>query len=189
MQCPSFFSDHYEVSSKNDLTLTLQVAHNYNVTIPVHFTSSNISTSTISKFKFPIKPPEPNRVQDKRSTLQVFQDMIGILGDTPKINYKFYMDLLLKRDSGQPEINEDGIELSTELIKKAIKEFSPNLEKMKSDYLKGLSSDIITQHVKLSLTDPAAVLQGPLFFLKANIPDSHLPLHNIPWAICHLYAY
>ena len=106
--------------------------------------------------------------------------MIGILGDTPKINYKYYMDLLLKRDSGQPEINEDGIELSTELIKKAIKEFSPKLEKMKSDYLKNLSSDIITQHVKLSIPSPGAVLQGPLLFLKANIPDSHLPLYSIP---------
>ena len=118
MQCPSLFSDHSEVCSDGDSTLTVQVAHNSNVFIPVHFTSSRINTSSISKFKFPIRPPEPNRVQDKRSTLQIFQDMIGILGDTPKVNYKFYMDLLLKRDSGVPEINENGVELSTELIKK-----------------------------------------------------------------------
>ena len=157
MKCPSFFSDRSEVCNENDSTLTLQVAHNSNVVIPVHFTSSRINTSSISKFKFPIRPPEPNKVQDKRSTLQIFQDMLGILGDTPKVNYKFYMDLLLKRDSGLQEINENGVELSTELIKKAIKEFSPTLAKMKADYLKELSSDIVTQHVKLSLRDPGAV--------------------------------
>ena len=106
--------------------------------------------------------------------------MLGIMGDTPKISYKFYLDLLLKRDSGQSEINEDGVELSSELIKKAIKEFSPTLEKMKSNYFKNLESDIITQHVKLSSPSPGAVPQGPLLFLRANIPDSHLPLHNIP---------
>ena len=180
MKCPSLFSDHSEVCSEGDSTLTLQVAHNSNVIIPVHFTSSRINTSSISKFKFPIRPPEPNRVQDKRSTLQIFQDMIGILGDTPKVNYKFYMDLLLKRESGLQEINENGVELSTELIKKAITEFSPTLAKMKADYLRDLSSDIVTQHVKLSLPDPGAATQGPLLFLEATVPDSHLPLHSIP---------
>ena len=54
--------------------------------------------------------------------------MIGILGDTPKVNYKFYMDLLLKRDSAIQETDENGVELSTELIKKSIKEFSPTLQ-------------------------------------------------------------
>ena len=51
--------------------------------------------------------------------------MVGILSDTPKLGYKFYMDLLLKRDSAVPEIDETGVELSTELIRKAIKQFSP----------------------------------------------------------------
>ena len=106
--------------------------------------------------------------------------MLGILGDTPKKNYKFYLDLLLKRDSGQPEINEDGIELSSELIKRSIKEFSPTLEKMKSEYFQNLESNIVNQHVKLSIPSPGAVPQGPLLFLKSTIPDSNLPLHNIP---------
>ena len=131
MQCPSLFSDHSEVCSDGDSTLTVQVAHNSNVVIPVHFTSSCINTSSITKFKFPIRPPEPNRVQDKRYTLQIFQDMIRILGDTPKVNYKFYMGLLLKRDSGLPEINKYGVELSTELIKKLLKNFPPPLQKGK----------------------------------------------------------
>ena len=48
--------------------------------------------------------------------------MIGILNDTPKLNYKFYLDILLKRDSGIPEINKNGVELSTELIRKATKD-------------------------------------------------------------------
>jgi hypothetical protein len=180
MKCPSFFSDHYEANSKNNSTLVLQVAHKSHITIPVHFTSSSISTSTVSKFKFPLKPPPANRIQDKRKVLQIFQDMLGILGDTPKKNYKFYLDILLKRDSGQPEINEDGIELSSELIKRSIKEFSPTLEKMKSEYFKNLESNIVNQHVKLSIPSPGAVPQGPLLFLKSTIPDSNLPLHNIP---------
>ena len=51
---------------------------------------------------------------------------------------------------------------------------------MKADYLRDLSSDIVTQHVKLSLPDPGAAIQGPLLFLEATVPDSHLPLHSIP---------
>ena len=57
--------------------------------------------------------------------------MLGILNDTPKLNFKFYLDLLLKRDSGVPEINNDGVELSCELIRKAVKDFEPTLIKMK----------------------------------------------------------
>ena len=106
--------------------------------------------------------------------------MIGILNDTPKLNYKFYLDILLKRDSGIPEINKNGVELSTELIRKAIKDYAPTLEKLKKTYFQGISSDIVTLHVKLSLPGPNAVLQGPLLFLKATIPDCPVPLHNIP---------
>ena len=51
---------------------------------------------------------------------------------------------------------------------------------MKEDYFKTISENVITQHVKLSLPGPTAVLQGPLLFLRANIPGSSAPLHNIP---------
>ena len=93
--------------------LNVQVANDSNIVIPIHFTTSSIHLSSVSKFKFPIRPPEPNHVQDKRSTLHIFQDMLGILNDTPKLNFKFYLDLLLNRDSGMPEINTDGVELSS----------------------------------------------------------------------------
>ena len=110
--------------------------------IPVHFTSTTIDTASVNKFKFPLKTPPPNKIQDKRPVLQIFQDMLSILGDTPRPNYKFYLDLLLKRDSSLPEIDKDGIELSTELIKKSIKEFAPKLEGMKANYLENIEQNI-----------------------------------------------
>ena len=180
MECPTLISENSQTSSLGDSTLSVQVANDSNIVIPVNFSSSSIHLSSVSKFKFPIQPPEPNRVQDKRSTLHIFQDMLGILNDTPKLNYKFYLDLLLKRDSGIPEINTDGVELSTELIKKAVKEYKPVLAKMKETYFNEISDNVITQHVKLSLPGPNAVLQGPLLFLRANIPGCSAPLHNIP---------
>ena len=50
--------------------------------------------------------------------------MLGILNDCPKLNFKFYLDLLLKRDSGVPEIDKEGVELSSDLIRKAVKDFA-----------------------------------------------------------------
>ena len=44
--------------------------------------------------------------------MNILQDMLGILNDCPKHNFKFYLVLLLKQDSGLPEIKEEGIELS-----------------------------------------------------------------------------
>ena len=156
------------------------MAHGSHVEIPVHFTSTTINTASVNKFKFPLKTPPPNKIQDKRPVLQIFQDMLSILGDTPRPNYKFYLDLLLKRDSSLPEIDKDGIELSTELIKKSIKEFAPKLEGMKANYLENIEKNIVTNHVKLSLPSPEEIPQGPLIFLKATIPDSNLPSHNLP---------
>ena len=106
--------------------------------------------------------------------------MLGILNDTPKLNFKFYLDLLLKRDSGVPKINNDGVELSCELIRKAVKDFEPTLIKMKEEYFKTISANVVIQHVKLSLPGPTAVLQGPLLFIRANVPGSSAPLLNIP---------
>ena len=80
--CPSLFSETSQIFSFGDSTLSVQVADDSNVIIPVHFSSSSIHLSSVLKFKFPIRPPEPNRIQDKRSTLNIFQDMIGILNDT-----------------------------------------------------------------------------------------------------------
>ena len=88
------------------------------INIPVQSPSN-----TTVKFKFPITPPPPNKIQDERNIITIFQDMIGILSDTPKLGYMFYVDLLLKRDSGLPEIDSNGVELSTSLIRQAIKEF------------------------------------------------------------------
>ena len=131
MECPNLISENSELYSSGDSSYTVQVANDSNIVIPIHFTTSSIHLSSVSKFKFPIRPPEPNHVQDKRSTLHIFQDMLGILNDTPKLNFKFYLDLLLKRDSGMPEINTDGVELSSEFIRKAGKDFEPTLIKMK----------------------------------------------------------
>ena len=101
----------------------MQVATDANTMIPIHFTTSSVHQSSVQKFKFPIKPPPPNNIQDKRSTLHIFQDMLGILNDIPKLNFKFYFDLLLKRDSGVSKINTDGVELSCDLRRKAVKYF------------------------------------------------------------------
>ena len=106
--------------------------------------------------------------------------MLGILNDTPKLNFKFYLDLLLNRDSGVPEIDTDGVKLSCDLIRKAVKDFAPTLDKMKEDYFSTISANVITQHVKLSLPGPTAVLQGPILFIRGNVPSSSVPLLNIP---------
>ena len=113
MECPNLISENSELYSSGDFSLTVQVANDSNIVIPIHFTTSSIHLSSVYKFKFPIHPPEPNHVQDKRFTLHIFQDMLGILNDTPKLNFKFYLDLLPKRDSGMPEINTNGVELSS----------------------------------------------------------------------------
>ena len=60
-------------------------------------------------FKYPIKPPPPNVIQDGRTKYQVLLDMISILENRPKQNFKFYQDLLLRRDSSSPDIDENGI--------------------------------------------------------------------------------
>ena len=93
-------------------------------TIPVQSPSGS---STTVKFKFPIAPPPPNKIQDERVPVAIFQDMLGILNDTPKRDYKYYMDLLLKRDSGLPEIDSNGIELSSAMIRQAVKDFEPKI--------------------------------------------------------------
>ena len=107
MECPTLLSELSEPSSPSQSILTVQVAAETQITIPVHFTSSVVHQSTVTKFKFPIRPPAPNNIQDRRSTLNILQDMLGILNDCQKLNFKFYLDLLLKRDSGLPEINDD----------------------------------------------------------------------------------
>ena len=152
-KCPSYFSDKYQPILNNS-SIIHQVAHGTHVEIPVHFTSTTINTASVQKFKFPLKTPPPNKTQDKRTVLQIFQDMLSILGDTPRQNYKFYLDLLLKRDSSLPEIDKNGIELSSDLIRKSIKEFAPELESMKSNYLKNVEKNIVTNYVKLSLPNP-----------------------------------
>ena len=158
----------------------MQVAAVAQITIPVHFTTSAVHQSSVQKFKFPIRPPAPNHIQDRWSTLNIFQDMLGILNDCPKLNFKFYLDFLLKRDSGVPEIDTEGVELSSDLIRKAVKDFTPTLQKMKEDYFSKINANVTTQHVKLSLPVPAAVLQGPLLFICGNIPSSSAPHINIP---------
>ena len=180
MECPTLITEISEPCSSIQFTLTVQVATDANIMIPVHFTTSSVHQSSVQKFKFPIKPPAPNHIQDKQSTLHIFQDMLGILNDTPKLNFKFYLDLLLNRNSGVPEIDTDGVKLSCDLIRKAVKDFEPTLDKMKEDYFSTITANVITQHVKLSLPGPTAVLQGPLLFLHAHIPGSSAPLHNIP---------
>ena len=92
MECSNLISEVSEPCTSGDSTLTVQVANDSNIVIPIHFTTSSIHLSSVQKFKFPIRPPEPNHVQDKRSTLHIFQDMLGILNDTPKLNFKFYLD-------------------------------------------------------------------------------------------------
>ena len=151
----------------------MQVANDSNIFIPIHFTTSSIHLSSVQIFKFPIRPPEPNHVQDKRFTLHIFQDMLGILNDTPKLNFKFYLDLLLKRDSGVPEINTDGVELSSELICKAVKDYEPKLIKMKEEYFKTISENVIIQHVKLSLLAPLLCCKDHFFF---SVQMSSVPL-------------
>ena len=106
--------------------------------------------------------------------------MLGILSDTPKLGYKYYIDLLLKRDSGLPEIDLNGVELSTSLIRQAIKDFEPTLTHMKNEYLNNIERTVVSQHVKLSLPGTKAIPQGPLMFVKARIPDSKLPTHGFP---------
>ena len=51
---------------------------------------------------------------------------------------------------------------------------------MKEDYFSTISANVSTQHVKLSLPGPTAVLQGPLLFICGNVPSSSSPLLNIP---------
>ena len=89
-------------------------------TIPVQSPSGS---NTTVKFKFPIAPPPPNKIQDERIPVDIFTDMLGILNDTPKRGFKFYMDILLKRDSSLPEIDENGVELSSAMIRQAVKDF------------------------------------------------------------------
>ena len=98
--------------------------------------------------------------------------MLGILNDTPKRDYKFYMDLLLKRDSGLPEIDSNGIELSSAMIRQAVKDFEPKISAMKDEYLNNIGRNIVTHHVKLTLPDCKVVPQGPLMFVKAQVIDS-----------------
>ena len=155
------------------------MANNLDVEVPVYFQSIYVNTTSIQKFKFPLKTPPPNKIQDTRTVFQIFQDMLGILNDTPKVNYKFYIDMLLKRDSSVPEINSDGIELSTELIRKAIKDFAPQLKEMKSNYLKNIQDNVIVQNVSLNIPPPGSVPPGPLLFLKSTIPSSKCPQHQI----------
>ena len=158
-----------------DFSLISQVAVNSIVNIPIQ-SSSNSTT----KFKFPITPPPHNKIQDERSPITIFQDMLGILSDTPKLSYKYYIDLLLKRDSGLPEIDSNGVELSASLIRQAIKDFEPTLTHMKNEYLNNIERTVVSQHVKLSLPGSKAIPQGPLMFVKASIPDSGLPTHGFP---------
>jgi hypothetical protein len=106
--------------------------------------------------------------------------MLGILSDTPKHGYKFYMDLLLKRDSGLPEIDCNGVEISTAMIRQAVKDFEPKLASMKNEYLNNVNINIVSQHVKLSLPDSKAIPQGPLMFVGASAPDSESPQQSFP---------
>jgi hypothetical protein len=163
------------VHSQEDFSLISQVAVNTIVNIPIQSPST-----TTTKFKFPITPPPPNKIQDERKLITIFQDMLGILSDTPKLGYKYYVDLLLKRDSGLPEIDSNGVELSTSLIRQAIKDFEPKLTHMKNEYLDSIDRTVVSQHIQLSLTGSKAIPQGPLMFVKASVPDSELPTHSFP---------
>ena len=60
--------------------------------IPVYFRQTTINSTSVQKFRYPFCTPPPNRVQDARTVQQICQDMLGILSDTPKLGYKFYMD-------------------------------------------------------------------------------------------------
>ena len=161
--------------TKEDFSLISQVAVNTILNIPIQNHSN-----TTAKFKFPISPPPPNKIQDERKIINIFQDMLGILSDTPKLSYKYYIDLLLKRDSGLPEIDTNGVELSTSLIRQAIKDFEPKLTQMKNDYLNSINKDVVSQHIQLSLPGSEAIPQGPLMFVKASVPESGLPSHYFP---------
>ena len=106
--------------------------------------------------------------------------MLGILSDTPKEGYKYYMDLLLKRDSALPEIDCNGVEKSTAMIRQAVQDFEPKLASMKDEYLSNVNRNIVSQHVKLSLPDSKAIPQGPLIFVGASVPDSESPQQSFP---------
>ena len=167
LSCPSHFGSRYDVSLSNN-NIIVGVADNINMEIPVYFRQTTINSTSVQKFRYPLRTPPPNKIQDTRTVKQIYQDMLGILSDTPKLGYKFYMDLLLKRDSSVPEIDETGVELSTELIKKAIKEFKPTLTKMKDDYLSSLKESVIIQNVNLNLPASYGVPPGPLMFARSH---------------------
>ena len=143
-----------------DFSLISQVAVNSIVNIPIQ-SSSNSTT----KFKFPITPPPPNKIQDERSPITIFQDMLGILSDTPKLSYKYYIDLLLNRDGGLPEIDSNGVELSASLIRQAIKDFEPTLTHMKYiEYWKDRSKPTckaVLARIKSNSTRPSYVCESP----------------------------
>ena len=90
------------------------------------------------------------------------------------------MDLLLKRDSGLPEIDSNGIEISTAMIRQAIKDFEPKIAAMKDEYLSNIDRNIVTHHVKLTLSDSKVVPQGPLMFVCASVSDSESPQESYP---------
>ena len=146
-------------------------------TIPVQSPSGS---NTTVKFKFPIAPPPPNKIQDERIPVDIFTDMLGILNDTPKRGFKFYMDILLKRDSSLPEIDENGVELSSAMIRQAVKEFEPRISSMKEEYMSNIGRNIVTHHVKLTLPDCKVIPQGPLMFVNAQVIYNEEPSENLP---------
>ena len=146
-------------------------------TIPVQSPSGS---NTTVKFKFPIAPPPPNKIQDERIPVDIFTDMLGILNDTPKRDYKYYMDILLKRNSALPEIDENGIELSSAMIRQAVKDFEPTISSMKEDYMSNIGRNIVTHHVKLTLPDCKIVPQGPLMFVNAKVIYNETPSESLP---------
>ena len=86
------------------------------------FLTSPKKNKTI-KFQFPLQlPPEPN-IQDDRTPYEILKDIYGILASTPSIEYKQAVDDLLGRDSGIPEIDSNGLELSTQEIRRQVETF------------------------------------------------------------------
>ena len=53
---------------------------------------------------------------------------------------------------------KEGVELSSDLIRKAVKDFAPTQLKLKEEYFSQITKNVTTQHVKLSIPGPTASL-------------------------------
>ena len=119
------------------------------------FLTSPKKNKTI-KFQFPLQlPPEPN-IRDDRTPYQIVKDIYGILGNTPSIQYKQAVDELLGRDSEIPEINSNGLEMSTQEIRKQVEMFQ-------SAQKKNVKKVILNTFLH----------SGPIFFTNIIINDKY----------------